>query len=59
MSFALVLIATIYVGYLDWFKTTKHMSGIGEEADVGVVIFMAKYFIVPHLMCILAMHYER
>lgn len=29
---------------------------VGEEADLGVVIFLATYFFLPHSLCIMSMH---
>ncbi|XP_042425329.1 uncharacterized protein LOC122012753 [Zingiber officinale] len=29
---------------------------IGEEADLGVVIFMSLYFFLPHCLCLLSMN---
>nr|XP_011464517.1 PREDICTED: uncharacterized protein LOC101301979 [Fragaria vesca subsp. vesca] len=58
MGLFLCFVASVYVKFLEVYKTSTQYSGIGEEADVGVVIFMATYFLAPHLMCILAMHQE-
>ncbi|KAK8521437.1 hypothetical protein V6N13_077539 [Hibiscus sabdariffa] len=31
---------------------------VGEEADLGVLVFMATYFLLPHWLCILSMNPE-
>lgn len=29
---------------------------VGEEADLGVILFLAVYFFLPHSLCIMSMH---
>lgn len=46
MAVVLFLVASGYVKWLEFYKTSWKRPGIGEEADVGVIIFMAKYFVL-------------
>ncbi|KAK9925826.1 hypothetical protein M0R45_023091 [Rubus argutus] len=59
MAVVLFLVASGYVKWLEFYKTSWKRPGIGEEADVGVIIFMAKYFVLPHLLCLLSMHRDQ
>lgn len=29
---------------------------VGEEADLGVLVFLATYFFLPHCLCIMSMY---
>lgn len=29
---------------------------VGEEADLGVLVFLATYFFLPHGLCIMSLH---
>ncbi|CAN6578313.1 hypothetical protein ACFX13_039691 [Malus domestica] len=56
-----ILIAIVALLYSLWcasqiFWVNPRRPAVGEEADYGVLVFLAKYFFLPHLLCILSMH---
>ncbi|GLT83789.1 hypothetical protein SLE2022_020600 [Rubroshorea leprosula] len=57
------LILIIAILYCLWcasqiYWVNPRRAAVGEEADLGVVIFMATYFFLPHCFCILSMNPE-
>ncbi|XP_074562713.1 uncharacterized protein LOC141819274 [Curcuma longa] len=54
----ILFIATLYciwcASQIYWRNPPR--PAIGEEADLGVVIFMAIYFFLPHCLCLLSMN---
>ncbi|KAL5544239.1 hypothetical protein UlMin_008023 [Ulmus minor] len=55
------LIATVVSLYCLWcisqiYWINPRRPAVGEEADLGVLVFLATYFVLPHYLCILSMH---
>lgn len=52
----MLIIASLYclwcASQIYWVSPRR--APVGEEADLGVLIFMAIYFFVPHCLCIMS-----
>lgn len=58
---SVTLISIVAILYCLWCASQIHWvnprrPAVGEEADLGVLVFLAIYFFLPHLLCILSMH---
>lgn len=53
-----LIIATLYctwcVSQIYWRNPPQ--PAVGEEADLGVLVFLALYFFLPHALCLLSMN---
>ncbi|XP_022738429.1 uncharacterized protein LOC111291107 [Durio zibethinus] len=56
----ILIIASLYclwcASQIYWVNPRR--PAVGEEADLGVLLFMATYFFLPHCLCILSMNSE-
>ncbi|KAL6281151.1 hypothetical protein ACE6H2_018032 [Prunus campanulata] len=57
---SVTLISIVAILYCLWCASQIHWvnprrPAVGEEADLGVLVFLAIYFFLPHLLCILSM----
>ncbi|KAD2806029.1 hypothetical protein R6Q59_028989 [Mikania micrantha] len=55
------LLITIASIYCLWCASQMYLvdpprPAVGEEADLGVILFLTVYFFVPHALCIMSMH---
>lgn len=54
----IVIIATLYclwcASQIYWVNPRR--AAVGEEADLGVLVFLAIYFFLPHTFCIMSMN---
>lgn len=55
------LLLIIAILYCLWCASQVYLvnprrPAVGEEADLGVLIFLATYFLLPHCLCILSMN---
>ncbi|KAF9671552.1 hypothetical protein SADUNF_Sadunf12G0059400 [Salix dunnii] len=58
---SLKLVLTIATLYCVWCGSQIYMvnprrPAVGEEADLGVLVFLATYFFLPHWFCIMSMN---
>ncbi|CAL5197467.1 unnamed protein product [Lathyrus oleraceus] len=55
-----IFIASLYclwcITQIHWF--TPRRPAVGEEADLGVLVFLAMYFFLPYGLCIMSMYPE-
>ncbi|KAK6261152.1 hypothetical protein QUC31_006968 [Theobroma cacao] len=56
----ILIIASLYclwcASQVYWVNPRR--PAVGEEADLGVLVFLATYFLLPHCLCILSMNSE-
>ncbi|KAL2515786.1 uncharacterized protein Fot_29757 [Forsythia ovata] len=54
----LLIVATLYCLWCasQIYLITPRRAAVGEEADLGVLIFLGVYFFFPHWLCILSMN---
>ncbi|KAL1083321.1 hypothetical protein V6Z11_D09G192300 [Gossypium hirsutum] len=56
----IMIIASLYsfwcASQIYWANPRR--PAVGEEADLGVLVFLATYFLLPHGLCILSMNSE-
>ncbi|KAL8217556.1 hypothetical protein R6Q57_020929 [Mikania cordata] len=55
------LLITIASIYCLWCASQMYLvdpprPAVGEEADLGVILFLTVYFFLPHVLCIMSMH---
>lgn len=54
----ILVLASLYclwcVSQIYWVNPRR--PAVGEEADLGVFVFLATYLFLPHYLCILSMH---
>lgn len=54
----ILIIASLYclwcISQLYWVNPRR--PAVGEEADLGVLVFLATYFFLPHFLCISSMN---
>lgn len=60
-SQSLKLLLTIGILYCLWCASQIYIvkprrPAVGEEADLGVLVFLATYFFLPHCLCIMSIH---
>ncbi|XVF09255.1 hypothetical protein REPUB_Repub07fG0076500 [Reevesia pubescens] len=55
-----LIIASLYclwcASQIYWVNPRR--PAVGEEADLGVLVFLATYFVLPHFLCILSLNSE-
>lgn len=56
--FLILVIATLYCMWCasQIYLRNPPQPAIGEEADLGVIIFLAIYLFLPHGLCVLSMN---
>ncbi|KAL6174881.1 hypothetical protein ACLB2K_051526 [Fragaria x ananassa] len=54
----IIIIATLYCFWCasQIYLIDPRRPAVGEEADLGVLVFLATYLFFPHFLCILSMH---
>lgn len=54
----ILIIASLYClwCFSQIFWVNPRRAAVGEEADLGVLVFLAIYFFLPHLFCIMSMN---
>lgn len=54
----ILIIASLYClwCFSQIFWVNPRQAAVGEEADLGVLVFLAIYFFLPHLFCIMSMN---
>lgn len=56
-----MLLVVVAVLYCLWcasqiYLVSPRRAAVGEEADLGVLVFLGIYFFFPHWLCILSMN---
>lgn len=54
----MIIIASLYCFWCasQVYLISPRRPAVGEEADLGVLVFLAAYLFFPHFLCILSMH---
>ncbi|CAI8609006.1 unnamed protein product [Vicia faba] len=58
---SMILVIVIAALYCSWcisqiYWTSKRRPAVGEEADLGVLVFLAVFFFLPYALCIMSMY---
>ncbi|KDP42793.1 hypothetical protein JCGZ_00492 [Jatropha curcas] len=56
----ILIIASLYSSWCasQIYWVNPRTAAVGEEADLGVLLFLATYFFLPHYLCIMSMNTE-